>query len=169
MLQQIQDPRDFRILITPPDLPELECALLASYGFSIELYADVLLNHISIGYDESMYNIVASECSDSYLPDSVMSSVTECFERIGVVMINYIMPRQQLHLLLICDIGDVEIDNQGNWLIQCCFNESKYAIAQNGTQYRLSLPNLQYNTFTPYVPVSHIQSQYHRLAVRSWN
>lgn len=156
--------KEIMVLISPPLLPEMEVAMLTMYGFSPYIYADVLFDYISVGFDQSIYDIISAECSESNLSNNCEASIISSFEIVAKHLLNYILARPNLHFLLLTDMREVEINESGNWLIHCTFSESKYAIHQTYPQYQLTLPNFQGQQITSYSTPAHITARYQSMA-----
>lgn len=146
---QHPDETEIKVLMPAPVLPYLECSILDMQGFGMALYADLVLEFITVGYSEALYSVVASECNELNLPDSYSENITHNLEIVARALLQHILTRQNLHFLLICDIGEIEIDDNGDWLISCNISESKYGMHRTGSQYDLVIPKYEHSTFTP--------------------
>ena len=148
LLQQ-PDEKELTVLMPAPELPYIESSILDMQGFGMALYADLVLDFISIGYGESLYNVISRECDELHLPDNYTATIIHNLEVVAQALLQHILTRQNLHFLLICDIGEVEILDNGDWLIKCNISESKYDMFRASNQYNLIIPKYEHSTFTP--------------------
>ena len=149
-LMQQPDETEITVLMPAPTLPYLECSILDMQGFGIQMYADLVLDFITVGYSESLYNVIACECDEMYLPDSITATITHNLEIVARALLQHILTRQNLHFLLICDIGEIDFNDNGDWLIKCNVSESKYVMFRTSNQYNLIIPKYEYSTFVPH-------------------
>ena len=92
LLQQ-PDEKEITVLMPAPTLPYIESSILDMQGFGMALYADLVLDFISVGYSESLYNVISCECDELHLPDNLSATIIQNLEVVGRALLQHILTR----------------------------------------------------------------------------